>query len=283
MIVIKNTLLLLLRIAAVLFAISVSQKKRLYQNRFLSLDDIRLSYCTTGGKKQPIVLLHGWGQEKETWENVMLALSKTYTVYAFDLPGFGESSLPNRPLSVTNYAEIIHDALKVFTKKRVILLGHSFGGKIAIELATLYPHTIDSIILYSADLGIQKTPTEKLLFVFLSLSQIYPFRLVVQGYLAMRKKSFTRYLFLAKTYQQNKHYTAKKILPQIKTRVLLLYGASDPVTRLGTAKQIESHLPKATLRILPKSTHLAHIEQPDVFLKHITAFLQNGLTNLLGY
>lgn len=96
------------------------------------------------GKGSPLVLLHGLLDSSECWNQ--LAQANPHPSVAFDLPGFGSSDLPIRPL-VSAYAEDILHALVELEMSDVTLVGHSLGGAVAAAVAELAPDRIASLVL----------------------------------------------------------------------------------------------------------------------------------------
>ena len=87
------------------------------------------------GEGDPIVLIHGFGLDHRIWEKQVEELSKTNKVIAYDLRGFGKSSLPNEKYS---HSEDLNQLLKELNVKNAKIVGHSFGGELAVEYALKY-------------------------------------------------------------------------------------------------------------------------------------------------
>ena len=86
------------------------------------------------GEGDLIVLLHGWGSNITLFANMIELLSKKYKVVAMDMPGFGKSEEPKEPWDVSAYVQFVIDFLKEYDAKEVMLLGHSFGGRVIIKM-----------------------------------------------------------------------------------------------------------------------------------------------------
>ena len=101
------------------------------------------------GKKQSnvkFVLLHGWGHCIENLKPIAKMLCD-YDCYLVDLPGFGKSPIPTDVLSISEYSSIVADFIKGFKNKddKVVVIGHSFGGRISLDLASNYPSLVNKI------------------------------------------------------------------------------------------------------------------------------------------
>lgn len=98
-----------------------------------------------------ILLIHGLGQNGlKDWIDVMLRLEKNYHVIALDLPGFGYSPPGDGRYTPTRYAALVKNILAHYRKGRVIVVGHSLGGAVALRFAALYPLELSQLVLVDA-------------------------------------------------------------------------------------------------------------------------------------
>ncbi len=95
-------------------------------------------YYQVHGKGKTIMLVHGFIEEGSMWDGLVSTLKKSYTVIVPDLPGFGKSPLVVNELSMDWYSECIHEIVKAEKTKKLILLGHSMGGYVALNFAEKY-------------------------------------------------------------------------------------------------------------------------------------------------
>ena len=95
------------------------------------------------GTGLPVVLIHGYSEDLSLWHGLTATLSQKYKVIALDLPGFGKSKPLEAPFTLFDIAKIVHDHLtKSLRIGRFVVLGHSLGGYISLELAKSYPQSI---------------------------------------------------------------------------------------------------------------------------------------------
>ncbi|MBQ9139246.1 MAG: alpha/beta hydrolase, partial [Ruminococcus sp.] len=113
-----------------------------------TINGIKINY-EEKGEGELIVLLHGWGSNIKLFANLIDLLSKKYKVAAMDMPGFGESQEPPSAWCVDDYADFVIEFLKAYDTKKVMLLGHSFGGRVIIKLNSRenLPFEITKVIL----------------------------------------------------------------------------------------------------------------------------------------
>ena len=119
----------------------------------------QIAYDVTGPAGAPaIVMLHGAFMDRRSWDREVAALSKTYRVVRLDLRPFGESTAPEKPYSVPDDVLRLLDHLKI---DRANLMGHSFGGGVAIDFALVHPDRVASLMLVSAGPGGFQQPEEE--------------------------------------------------------------------------------------------------------------------------
>ena len=101
----------------------------------LEINNLKVNYLEKGPQtKTSVVLLHGWGASIAAFNPIIDNLSKKFKVYAIDFPGFGLSDKPDKSYHVEDYSKIVLEFINKMNLKDVILIGHSFGGRVIIKL-----------------------------------------------------------------------------------------------------------------------------------------------------
>ena len=100
-----------------------------------------------GGSGQKILLIHGLAGSSKTWDDVMPLLTPHADVIAVDLLGHGESAKPTGDYSLGAFASGLRDFLSILGIDSVTIVGHSFGGGVAMQLAYQHPHLVDRLVL----------------------------------------------------------------------------------------------------------------------------------------
>src|SRR6478735_2990940 len=122
--------------------------------RTFDLQEIELhGHCVAyreAGSGPVIVLVHGITSTSATWERVMPALAKRFTVIAPDLLGHGGSAKPRGDYSLGAYASGIRDLLIALGHERATFVGHSLGGGVAMQLAYQFPEHCERLVLVSS-------------------------------------------------------------------------------------------------------------------------------------
>ncbi len=126
--------------------------------RYVTIHGHRRAFVMAG-RGPAVLLLHGLGCDHTTWLPVMAALSRRYTVIAPDLLGHGCSDKPRADYSVGGYANGMRDLLTVLGIDKVTVVGHSFGGGVAMQFGYQFPERTERMVLVApGGLGPEVTP-----------------------------------------------------------------------------------------------------------------------------
>jgi pimeloyl-ACP methyl ester carboxylesterase len=113
--------------------------------------DIQLHY-NEYGEGPILVLLHGNGESCDYFEHQIPCFSQNYRVIALDTRGHGQSPRGEKPFTIKQFAEDLHDFMDEKGIEKAILLGFSDGGNIALEFALRYPERVEKLVLNGANL-----------------------------------------------------------------------------------------------------------------------------------
>ena len=248
----------------------------------------KIAYARYGSGEKLLVILHGWGCNKELFASVAEHLSRRYTVVVPDMPGFGESPEPKRPFSVGDYAELYVEFIKSLGFDSVSLLGHSYGGRIILKLFSMerLPFTIERVCLAdAAGIRPKKSLGQKLSLLFykggrriLSLPPLK--RLFPNAVENWRKKRGSADYnsaseIMKKTLVLAVNEDLTHCLKNVTAPTLLFWGDKDDATPLSDAKIMEKKIPDAGLVVLNGGTHFAFLENTPYFLRVADAFFEN--------
>ena len=121
----------------------------------MKIKDININFVQYGNKKgKNIVLLHGWGQNTNVMDIIGKRLEKHCYITNVDFPGFGDSEEPKKALTIYEYEEVIEELLNELNIVNPILIGHSFGGRVAIIYAS--KNKVDKLILLASPFRAKK-------------------------------------------------------------------------------------------------------------------------------
>lgn len=101
----------------------------------LTADWGKMAYLDTGGSDKPLLFLHGTGCDSADWTSVTEKLPQNQRLITFDFRGHGQSSVPTEPFTLTHLADDVLHFVNLIGIQEVILVGHSLGGMVAMEVA----------------------------------------------------------------------------------------------------------------------------------------------------
>ena len=259
------------------------------------------------GSGPALLLLHGLACNHTTWTPVIRQLAKHYTVIAPDLLGHGESAKPRADYSVAGYANGMRDLMTVLNIDKVTVVGHSFGGGVAMQFAYQFPERTERLVLVSSGgLGREVTPFIRMITLpgweqALGIATLPGVRQV--GKAALRalqnpKHAATRDLAeVADIYEALKDPRARFALRRLVTGVidlrgqvvtmrdrayltqampiLVVWGSDDMVLPVSHTHALENLAPGAVVEVFPNSGHFPHKDHPERFVKVLHSFIRN--------
>ncbi|HBS51570.1 MAG TPA: alpha/beta hydrolase, partial [Coxiellaceae bacterium] len=250
---------------------------------FIKLENLNVHYKVAGAGA-PVILLHGWGCNIDYFAKLQAYLAKKFTVYAIDLPGFGLSTTPEKIWGSAEYANLIEQFINDLKIVNPILLGHSLGGKIIINLVAHGLVEIKKIILISSS-GIQlpkslKTKVRIYFFKLLKFLVKLPIIKIILGpRMELYRKKFGSNDYknasgimreiLVKTVNEN----VITLLPKIKIPVLLLWGDQDTMTTAGAGQIMQLAILGSKLKIFTGSGHFPFLDNWEKVAMELDNFL----------
>ncbi len=255
---------------------------------FTTINGLKVNY-REAGQGELVCLLHGWGANIELFDNIINVIAQKYHVVAPDLPGFGKSQEPPEVWTVDDFADFVTEFIKQFKADKVILLGHSFGGRIIIKLSNRknLPFEITKNILVDAagilphrSLGYKfKVKTYKLVkkaFNLPLVSKLFP-----QALNRFQKKFGSADYAAASPIMRGCLVKAvnedlEPLLSGIKAETLLIWGDKDTATPLSDGQKMEKSIKGSGLVVFQGAGHYAFLEQPMLFARVIKSFLNIG-------
>lgn len=226
----------------------------------------RIHY-TLEGKGEPLVLLHGWGQNMAMMKFIADHFKQRFQVLNLDLPGFGESEEPKCVWNLDDYTLCIHECCKALQLSNPTLIAHSFGARIAL----LYAHRYQAqkLVLTGAA-GIKKSKTLQYYI------RIYTYKLLKKLHMApdMGSEDYKSASEVMKgVLIESVERDLRSLLPQITNEALLVWGEKDEATPLWMGETMEKMMPNATLIVLDGDDHFAYFHQPQRFIAILEYFL----------
>ena len=236
-----------------------------------------------------LIILHGWGSSKEKWQEVKLFIEKqkedgppSIRIVVMDLPGFKKETALSRAWDLDDYVEWF----KEFSAKidgQFFLLGHSFGGRIAIKYAARNPERLKGLILVAAA-GI--IPEKRLSRAALGKIAKFGKMFSCLPFYKLLRKGFYKYILrssdyiqaeklphLKETFKNVIQEDLRKYFARIKTRCLIIWGDKDNMTPLSDGKIMAREIPNARMEILPGIGHFPYTQSPELLAEKIVKFV----------
>lgn len=245
------------------------------------VNNLAVEYADEGNGPS-LLLLHGWEDSLHTFDTLLRGLSSAFRVIRLDLPGFGGSEMSKEPWGVGEYAQFVKAFIDKIGISVDVLIGHSFGGRIAIKgvgTGNLQPRKI--VLIGSAGIAKRKTARNQLFKIIAKLGKIAIFPLPSGVREELRRKLYKKagnddYLqagamketFLKVIEEDLTHASRKMNVP-----TLLIWGEEDTETPLSDGKRLNTLIPGSTLEVIKGASHFVYQEKADKVAALITSFV----------
>lgn len=235
-------------------------------------------YYDKFGEGEPVVFLHGWGCSSDVFKVVGRSISKKYMVYLIDFPGFGKSTLSDYVIDVKMMASIIDGFFKAFRINNPVIIGHSYGGRVAAEYAR-YNKNISKLVLIDSA-GIKRFSFIKFFKVRLYKFKKWLYKITkrVMKYNELITRSGSSDYVSAGVIQKRMliaavNYNQKHAFKCINCETLLIWGSNDKSTPLKDGKLINRLIQNSSLVIIPNSGHFPFVDNYPYFIKVLESYL----------
>jgi pimeloyl-ACP methyl ester carboxylesterase len=256
------------------------------------------------GDGPAILLIHGIAGSSTAWRDVMPALALNYTVIAPDLIGHGQSAKPVGDYSLGAYASGLRDLFRVLGVSRATIVGQSFGGGVAMQLAYQHPECCERLVLVDSG-GLGREVSWLLRFMTLPATEylmpvLFPSMVRERGNdvsrmlhkrgirMARIGEMWRSYASLTEsTNRQSFIRTLRSVIDPGGQTVsaldrlylaediptLIVWGDCDTIIPVSHAYSAHEAIPGSRLEIIKGSGHFPHVEAPERFLNVLTDFL----------
>ncbi|MGC9599507.1 MAG: alpha/beta hydrolase [Minisyncoccia bacterium] len=218
-----------------------------------------------------IVILHGWGQDKRFWDTFAAPFRKG-DVVVFDLPGFGSEPHTVPDWGVPEYAEWVTSKIESIPPEGndIVLLGHSFGGRIASYIASKDPRWLKGLILYAApSIRRPKFSTR------LKIAGAHVLKtLGVRGRGGNPELREAEQKGMGELFRKAVSFDQTALLKKITVPTLLIWGDRDDVVPLSIAREMQRLIPNSKLTTIERAGHNAHLKNPHLFYGIVKRFIE---------
>ncbi len=241
-----------------------------------------MRYVSVGSGK-PLLLLHGWGTSLDAFADMTRDLQRSFRVTAFDFPGHGESDMPPATWTVDDFTSLTLDVMAELGIERPSILGHSFGGRVAIKLAATRPDSVERLVLVdSAGVPPRRTARRVLRQAASRFANAVGRRFGRPGQAIrrwiVRRIASPDYLNagpLRDTFLAVVKEDLRPALRRIHCPTLLVWGESDEDTPVADGRTMERLIAVARLLVLKNAGHFSYLDQYGRFRLAVIAFLND--------
>ena len=277
-----------------------------HEVQYLTLHGHRRAYVKVGSGPV-LLLLHGLGCDHTTWEPVIGTLAKRYTVIAPDLLGHGLSDKPRADYSVGGYANGMRDLLTALGVDKVTVIGHSFGGGVAMQFAYQFPERTERLVLVaSGGLGPEVSPAIRAITTpgfhqvmgVLTMPGVRHAGMIGMRALSRMPWKLTRDLDeVADIYDSFKDPHARAAIRHVVRAVVdwrgqivtmadrayltsampmgVIWGSDDKVIPVRHASNAAALAADARVEVIPNAGHFPHKDHPHRFAKIVHEFIRS--------
>lgn len=241
-------------------------------------------YVEEGIDLPPLLLLHGWGGDSNSLKVISSRISGYRKTLRIALPGFGASPEPTEPWGTWDYVETINRWISDrFPNQPVDIAAHSFGGRIAIGLASHHPETVNRLILIgSAGLRPKRSFAVRLKRFY--SKQLRSIGRIIKGKFGERIEIVRQQLgsddwrnaspLMRGTLSRVLDEDLSSELKTITKPTLLIWGSKDTATPVWMGRAMELLIPGAELKIIEDTGHYCFLDRPGETTSAIWKFLE---------
>lgn len=265
------------------------------EHKEVDIPDFHLHYLDSGGSGTPLILVHGFGADKDNWTRVARLLRKHYRVIALDLPGYGQSDAPpGERYTVHAQVDRLHAFVQAIGLSRAHFGGSSMGGNIVATYAARYPNEVGSLWLVAAS-GVSRAPQSELRKLVadtgrnpLAPADAEQYRAMLQWVMAhppylpdavidvLAARAVAAQPLRAQQFADlvEEANALEPLIDNLPIPTHVLWGAQDRVLHVGAVTVLSAVLPQVTHTILPGIGHLPMVEAPEATARDYLAFRQ---------
>lgn len=212
-----------------------------------------------------------------------------HAVFVPDLPGFGERPAPAEPWSVDDYVSWVKSYCEENNLTRFLLIGHSFGGGLAVKFSGAFPEKVQKLVLVAPKIRRQKNYRYYISLVLAKLGNVVFFIPPFSFLQPLARKLLYKCIGTGDYYklETQKAFTMKETfkkvvaeelvacLPGVKASTLIIWGASDDMTPLKDAHLVHEAIRGSRLEIVENGEHALNLQNPEVLVEKISNFIKS--------
>jgi pimeloyl-ACP methyl ester carboxylesterase len=246
------------------------------------------------GSGPPLLLIHGFPMNRQVWEQFEASLSNQFTIFTPDLPGFGSSEILAEDFSLEDVAAAMNTWVSAQKIEDPVLIGHSLGGYVALEMVRLDPDRFKGLVLFHSTAyadSLEKKESRTKVLKFIDENGVRAFTSNFIGPLFADASHaaipYVKDISVAAQTNAVKGYTKAmrdrtdntRVLSDFAGPILLLGGEFDKGIPADSLEEQGRIRPGITVSILPGVAHMGMFEAKDDAIRRITEFLSGFITS----
>lgn len=258
---------------------------------YTSIEKDKMYYQIIGDGHIPILFLHGWGCSSDIFLPIVKALPSKFRAILVDFHGHGNTPEPSGTYAVADFTKHVLSLLDELAITELYLVAHSFGARVAIQLASKHPEKIKKLVI-TGGAGIILPKKKKLSLrtrvyklkrrFFLTLQKLGLSKKwidkqqekLVQKYGSSDYKALTP--SMRETFKAVVNEDLTAFLPNISAPTLLIWGENDIETPMSYAKIMEQHISDSAIIVFEQGDHFAFVQQHQRFRSIIENFFSEA-------
>lgn len=247
-------------------------------------DKLDIDYIDEGSG-ETVLFLQGWGTTASIYKSLINMLSVKYRVIAPDFPGFGKSTEPSFPYSAEDYSDFVLAFLEALKINKISVIGHSHGGRVAIEMLSRENLPIEAeklVLIDSAGIVLPKKMSKRIKIrtykICKNILRIPFIRKMYPDALGVLQKKFGSADYASSSDIMRKSMVKlvntdySHCLPKIKQPTLLIWGDLDDATPIAHAKIMEKSIPDSGLVVIAGGGHFSYLADMALTEKVLHSF-----------
>jgi pimeloyl-ACP methyl ester carboxylesterase len=221
---------------------------------------------------RPLIMVHGIGVSGTYFLPLAEELSRDYSVFILDLPGYGETPKPPKPLSISELAYVVDEFIELYKLRRPVLIGQSMGCQVVMELTKKKTGKYEEVVLVGPTANTKERNHFIQAWRLLQDTFLEPFKLnliIFSDYLRM---GAGRYLVTSKSMITNR---IESNIKKYTGRVLVIRGENDKISPRDWCRHLVNISSRGSSIEIPGAAHVAQYTKPKELGDACRNFLQS--------
>ena len=237
---------------------------------YFNYNGINVFYNIIGEKGPWLLFLHGWGAGSQSFFPLYPKFSK-FRCLCLDFPPFGNSAEPSKSWDLNEYVKMVYALLKYLKIKKVKIISHSFGGRVAILLASNYNVVERLVLVDTAGIKPRKSLAVRI--------KIFKYKLFKKMGIPQKNSGSQDYKLLSENMKKTFVITVNQFLEndckKISCKTLIVFGKKDKETPVYMAKKLNKLIKNSELVLLENAGHYSYLDKFNEFVLIAKKFLKS--------